>query len=275
MKRAAAELNTVQSNVTTRIRHLEHRLGVPLFERQSSGIKLTPAGVRLLPYAYEVGAAISNAQKALADRGTPCGPLVIGSRKSTSALHLAQILSAYSTAYPEVDVRVKSETSPVLTSAVLDRKLEAAFVANPIEHPDLVYETIFDEELVVLTAAHVESLDILSRDSTRIIVLGQGSLYEQQLKNILERRGFEMRRVMELGTLENIMECVSMGMGITLLPSPAVNARRNSVKIHSLNDDSLRVQTFFIRRRDGYVSSALSAFVSCARVYAKGLDAPF
>jgi DNA-binding transcriptional LysR family regulator len=33
MKRAAAELNTVQSNVTARIRQLEEELGVPLFHR--------------------------------------------------------------------------------------------------------------------------------------------------------------------------------------------------------------------------------------------------
>lgn len=35
--RAAAELNTVQSNVTTRMRHLEEELGVPLLDRHSRG----------------------------------------------------------------------------------------------------------------------------------------------------------------------------------------------------------------------------------------------
>jgi DNA-binding transcriptional LysR family regulator len=51
MNRAAAELHTVQSNVTARIRSLEQQLGSPLFLRHSRGVALTPAGRRLLPYA--------------------------------------------------------------------------------------------------------------------------------------------------------------------------------------------------------------------------------
>ena len=51
MNRAAAELHTVQSNVTARIRALEAKLGCPLFERHSRGVALTQAGERLLPYA--------------------------------------------------------------------------------------------------------------------------------------------------------------------------------------------------------------------------------
>ena len=48
MNRAAAELNTVQSAVTARIRSLESVLGCPLFERHSRGVALT-ASLRSLP----------------------------------------------------------------------------------------------------------------------------------------------------------------------------------------------------------------------------------
>ena len=49
MNRAAAELHTVQSNVTARIHALEDELGAPLFERHSRGVTLTAAGQRLVP----------------------------------------------------------------------------------------------------------------------------------------------------------------------------------------------------------------------------------
>jgi len=49
MNRAAAELNTVQSNVTARIQALEAEIGCTLFERHSRGVSLTQAGRRLLP----------------------------------------------------------------------------------------------------------------------------------------------------------------------------------------------------------------------------------
>lgn len=51
MNRAAAELKTVQSNATARIRLLENELGAPLFHRHHRGVALTDAGRRLLPYA--------------------------------------------------------------------------------------------------------------------------------------------------------------------------------------------------------------------------------
>ena len=51
MNRAAMELNTVQSNITARIKALEADVGRPLFERRPRGVALTAAGRRLLPYA--------------------------------------------------------------------------------------------------------------------------------------------------------------------------------------------------------------------------------
>lgn len=42
MSRAAEELHTVQSNVTTRVRKLEEQLGTSLFRRHARGVDLTP-----------------------------------------------------------------------------------------------------------------------------------------------------------------------------------------------------------------------------------------
>lgn len=79
MNRAATELNTVQSNVTARIRALEDELGAPLFNRHSRGVALTAAGRRLLPYAARVRQLLEDARRAVADDGAPKGPLTIGS----------------------------------------------------------------------------------------------------------------------------------------------------------------------------------------------------
>jgi DNA-binding transcriptional LysR family regulator len=54
--RAADELNTVQSNVTQRVKALEAEIGTALFERHSRGMTLTGAGRRLLPYAQRMAA---------------------------------------------------------------------------------------------------------------------------------------------------------------------------------------------------------------------------
>ncbi|MCD8492389.1 MAG: LysR family transcriptional regulator [Geovibrio sp.] len=48
---AAEKLNTVQSNVTARLKKLEDELNVSLFYRKSRGVEITSDGKRLLPYA--------------------------------------------------------------------------------------------------------------------------------------------------------------------------------------------------------------------------------
>src|SRR5471032_2242409 len=71
INRAAGELNTVQSNVTARIRLLEANLGAPLFQRHSRGVTLTVAGHRLLPYAARLRQLLVEARRAVADDGEP------------------------------------------------------------------------------------------------------------------------------------------------------------------------------------------------------------
>ena len=56
--RAAEALNTVQSNVTQRVKALEAEIGTALFERHSRGRTLTGAGRRLLPYALKMAALL-------------------------------------------------------------------------------------------------------------------------------------------------------------------------------------------------------------------------
>src|SRR6516165_8189804 len=85
MNRAAAELNTVQSNVTARIRLIEDELGAALFERHARGVTLTGAGQRLLPYATRMRRLMEEALRAFSDIGLPKGSLQIGALETTAA----------------------------------------------------------------------------------------------------------------------------------------------------------------------------------------------
>src|SRR5260370_24473413 len=67
MNRAATELHTVQSNVTARIRSLEQEVGIALFQRHVRGVRLTPAGQRMLPYAARIAKLVSDARLAALD----------------------------------------------------------------------------------------------------------------------------------------------------------------------------------------------------------------
>lgn len=265
MGRAATELNTVQSNVTSQIRHLEEELGTTLFNRHARGVELAPAGQRLLPYARRIATMLDEARRAALDEGTPSGQLTIGALETTTAMRLAPVLNRYMAMYPEVDLTLRTGTTCELIDRVRSGEVEGAFVCGPIAHLELDATPTFEETLVLLTAPNIGSLDELIRRDTdlRIVVLRLGCSYRQKLQEFLTSRGIPSPRVMEFGTLEGILGCVAAGLGVTLLPQALLASawRGGRVKIHPLPSDAGRVETVFVRRKEGYVSSALRAFM--------------
>jgi LysR family transcriptional regulator, cell division regulator len=245
MSKAALELNTVQSNVTARIKSLEDEVGFVLFERTNRGVTLTAAGRRLLPFAARAARLLDDAKRAVADQGTPSGTLSIGSLDTTAALHLSPVLAAYVTANPAVDLSMRTGTTRELIEQVLDRQLDGAYVGGPVSHPDLLVEPFVREELVILTAPAVTSFEALSR--------------KPDLKIVVLKAGF--------GTIEAIIACVSAGVGVTLLPRALLGSvwERGRLRVHPLPNDEGQVETVFIRHRDAFASSALRAFMDMAR----------
>lgn len=263
MGRAARELNTVQSNVTQRVRRLEQALGVTLFERSRSGARLTTAGKRLMPYVARVEALLDEAGRAARDDGAPCGTLTIGSLETTAALRLSPLLASYAHAHPDVDLVLKTGTTAEMVERVLDRDVDGAFVCGPAVHPQLVAKPAFVEELALLTAPRESSVAAaLNRSDLRLVILRAGCSYRQRLEEVLARRGVVGLRRLEFGTLEAILGAVAAGLGITLMPHGLVGPvwRGAKVRAHRLPSSEARVQTVFVRRRDMPPSSALLAF---------------
>ena len=267
MKRAASELNTVQSNVTARIKALEIDVGRALFDRHSRGVSLTPAGRRLLPYADQAVRLLSDAKRAARDDGTPRGALAIGSLETTAALRLTPLLSRYAAENSEVDLTLHTGTTRELIAAVAEQQLDGAFVCGPATHPGLEEQIMFREELVVLAATNVSSLNAVFKTGiVRTVVLRAGCSYRQKLETLLARRGIVVERQLEFGTLEAIFGCVGAGLGVTLLPRALVGTMfaAGRVSVHRLPRTDAVVDTVFIRRRGAFASSALRAFLACA-----------
>src|SRR3954469_20458519 len=269
--RAAEELNTVQSNVTQRVKALEAEIGTPLFERHSRGMTLTGAGKRLLPYAQRMAALSREAVLAARDDGEPKGPLSIGSMETTAAVRLPGLLSAFPRRYPAVRLTLRTAPTADLVTAVLDGTLDGAFVAGPIEHAELAATTAFREELVLVSARRWSSLAALRAGTPEsgptALVFRTGCTYRQRLEQVFSEFGWPSAARFELGTLDGMIGCVAADMGVTLLPRAVVERSDQSgnIRIHPLSAAQSRVETLFIQRRAGHQYSALSGFAGCLK----------
>lgn len=268
MKRAAEELNTVQSNVTARIRAMEDDLGVSLFQRHARGATATKAGQRMLPFAGRMIKLMADTRAAAKDDGQPNGLLQIGGLETTTALRLAPLLSRFTVAYPEVQLMVTTGTTSQLVTDVLDYKVDGAFVAGPVDHPDLHRDSVFKEELVLVTPPSVGTpKELRLNGRLKTIVFRAGCSYRQRLETILASMGIANAKPLELGSLDAIIACVGAGVGFTLLPYGVVATavKEGRVSAHKLPTHQADTETIFIRRKDAYASSAMKAFLELCR----------
>jgi DNA-binding transcriptional LysR family regulator len=193
----------------------------------------------------------------------------IGTLETTLALRLPQLIARFAKAYPEVRPVVRTGTTCSLIQDVIDCKLEGAFVVGPVNHPDLHTEVAFREELVLVTSPTMLRIDDVALvENLKTVVFRLGCSYRQRLDTLLTQLGVLAPEPLEFGSIEAIIACVSAGVGITLLPRGVVAdaARAGLVTVHELPVQLAHVETVFVRRLDGYFSSALATFLHSVRV---------
>lgn len=264
---ASRQLHTVQSNVTQRIQALEAELGLALFARHSRGMSLTRAGQRLLPYATRAALLLREAEAAARGEAPLAASLAIGSMETTTAIRLPPLLAAFRRQQPQVSLSLETRPTARLLDAVLERRLDGAFVAGPIDNPALEIHVAFEEELVLVSATRWARLQDLGRcldEGGAAIMFKLGCSYRQRFEQVLSELGWPGFSRLEMGTLDGILGCVGADVGISLLPRAVVANATNAAALacHPLEARRGLVQTLFVRRKDEPPSEALNRFLS-------------
>lgn len=265
---AAGELNTVQSNVTARVLSLERQLGVVLFDRHSRGMRLTRAGQRLLPYANRMATLVTEAEEAVRGVGPASGPLSIGSMETTAAVRLPALLAKFRKTNPGIVLSVETGATATLLQAVLDHRLDCAFVAGPVDDTRLGIHAAFEESLVLVSPAGWKSTRRIAENlaaGAAALMFRQGCSYRQRFEEMLHRRGWRGAARLEFGTLDGILGCVAAEVGVTLLPRVVVERSANAaaLRCHRLGDGSDRVSTLLVHRNEASPLSTVRRFLEC------------
>lgn len=250
--RAAAHLNRVQSNVSTRLKQLEATLEAPLFRRQNRRLVLSEQGRVLLSYADRLLRLSAEAQAAVRD-GAPQGLLRIGTMESTAAARLPPILAAYHAAWPQVRIELVTGTSGALAAKVRNYEIEAAFVAQPFEAQGLAQQPAFDEELALISPLAWPEIhgpkDVGDRS---VIAFAAGCSYRRILEAWFGQEGVAPDKVMEFASYHAIVACVAAGSGVAIVPRSvlALLGAEQSLRVTVLSGKHGRAQTRLVWRAD-------------------------
>src|SRR3954469_25491664 len=110
--RAAARGNVAQPALSRQIRKLEDELGVPLVDRTTRRVKLTPAGADLAVTARDVLAQLDEARAtASAAVALLSGRLTVGMTLTPGPVDVAELLGAFNRAHPDVELALREELS--------------------------------------------------------------------------------------------------------------------------------------------------------------------
>jgi DNA-binding transcriptional LysR family regulator len=151
---AARRLQMAQPPLSAAIKSLENWLGLPVFERTTRNVHLTPAGEALLDDARRIVADLdaSVARARAAAKGPPA-TLDVGFRPATSIPLLNPVVAEYRRRFPGVDLRLHHVEWLQQTEWLLDGRIDISFVLEPLQHPQIEVRSLMTARRVAAVAS--------------------------------------------------------------------------------------------------------------------------
>ncbi|MGA6218719.1 LysR family transcriptional regulator [Streptomyces umbrinus] len=227
---AAAELKYAQSSVTSQIRALESSLGVQLFDRLGSHIRLTEAGDRLVPYARQIIELSEEARAAVVGTEEPSGTLTVGTMESLTSYRLSPLLELFHHRYPGVRLSMRPTLGDETRQALRQGTYDVGFLMErETVHAGLEVTLLAEEPLALvaapghpLAAAAVSAVSTADLVREPLLATEPGCAYRDLFEEELNTRSAEPVSFMEFGTIEATKRAAAAGLGIALLPAVTV-----------------------------------------------------
>jgi len=225
---AAEALNLTQSAATKRIASLERRVGVRLLDRSRAGVRATELGRLLYPESKHALAALSAAERVVADGAAGGGILRLAASQTTGEFLVPGWLAAFRANEGKPRVQLDILNSPAVLRALLDDRVEIGFVegTDPLDAFDSL--TLVEDEIVaVVTAEHAwarqetVTLDQLATEPFLTREAGSGTRAVSEAR--LRRHDVALEPSLELASTQSLKRAILSG-GFTLLSRIAVES---------------------------------------------------
>jgi DNA-binding transcriptional LysR family regulator len=269
-QRAADRLNIAQSALSRRIQDLEAELGVPLFQRQARGVRLTTAGQAFLADVRKVMDDIDEAahHAARVMRGQE-GELNIGFVEVVPRFAvLTDAFQAFRVAYPRVQLQLR----PMITDFQVERMHAGEIDAGLMFHTDLTgeferRELLRDRFLLALPRAHplAERRDLRLEDLTSEDFIWSSRRLSRTLfdRMIAASRagGLSPRIGTEVFSSDTTFNLVAIGMGIGFVPASQAGRQPENVALVRVLDFDLELPLELVWLKDR-MSPSLAHFIA-------------
>ncbi|HXF54285.1 MAG TPA: LysR substrate-binding domain-containing protein [Hyphomicrobiaceae bacterium] len=230
--RAAEQCAISQPALSMQIRELEAALGVELIERRAGKVALTAIGAEVARRAERILAATQDLVD-VARHGSRLlsGPLRLGVIPSVAPYLLPPLLPLLRERHPDLELHIRETQTSGLVRELAVGQLDLLVLALPVEHAEIeTLPLLEDRFLLALPAARTiarrlrATPELLAHD--RLLLLEEGHCLREQALSYCGMHNVRGIDTFGASTLSTIVQMVSNGYGITLLPELCVELER-------------------------------------------------
>lgn len=264
---AAKKLFISQPAVSNVIKELEAYYGYPLFERISKKLYLTESGKTVYHYAIHISSLFDELEYTLKNSESAV-QVKIGSSITIGTHFMSSYIKKFALQFPNIQTYVKIDSSDVIERLILDNELDFALIEGLVHSDHIISKDFIKDELIVICDPNNP---LLTYDNVTVEALaGQPFLMREKnsgtrelAESILSLHNICLNPIWESSSTEAIIQGVSKGIGISILPLRLVQdyITRNEVAKLNISNVKFDRQYHIIYHRKKYLSQAAMEFM--------------
>ncbi len=233
---AAERCHISQPTLSVGVKKLEEDLGVLIFERSKSAVRVTPVGEAIVAQAQRVlEQAQTIRELAQAGKNQLTAPLRVGAIYTVGPYLFPQMIPLLHRSAPEMPLYIEENFTHILRDKLRNGELDVIIIALPYQDADVLTKSVYEEPFcVLLPAEHPwtqrDSIDSKMLNDKSLLLLGEGHCFRDQVLEACPttQMGNPENRytTVEASSLETIRHMVASGLGVSVLPLSAVDNHR-------------------------------------------------
>jgi LysR family transcriptional regulator, hydrogen peroxide-inducible genes activator len=233
--KAAEDCAISQPALSLQIKDLEQSLGHELFERSPRQIRLTRFGEDFLQRIRDILRAVDElGDLARASQDRLVGRLRLGIIPTVAPYLLPRIIGNLTRAYEGIDLHVRETQTARLLHELAEGRIDTAIVALPVSEPAFTETPLFTEHFVLVRPAEDDGKPAPRPEALRemrLLLLEEGHCFRDQALSFCNMHAAAPREILEGSSLSTLVQMVSAGIGVTLIPEMAVPVETRSAAV--------------------------------------------
>lgn len=282
LTKAAERLYVSQPSLSQYLKRLETSLGVELFDRSTSPLRLTYTGERYYQYVLQLMKLDENVRREFQDiQNQTSGRLRLGVALWRGACLLPDVFPTFHQQYPDIHIELTEGRSVQLESALMNDKIDLAVMNLPrtLDYNKLTCEIICEERILLAAPTHhpyvrdllvdCDALDGYPRaplellEHIPLILTKPGQNLTHEVRHMLGKNHIEPNILLETGNLTTAINLTAQGIACTFVPEEGAKVCQHpgAVTYFVTNSSDLVWDLAAVYRKDTYLTRLSRLFI--------------